>query len=146
MSNKFFIRHANPEDFLPVCALLESENLPVSDLRKDMKDFFLAEMENQTVASIGIDRYGQDALLRSMVVNSPQRNLGIASELVSHLEAHARQQGIYTLYLITNTAEDYFARMAFEPITREQVPSLVATSAEFNGLCPASSTIMRKVL
>lgn len=146
MSLQLIIREAKPEDFLPVCTLLQSENLPVSDLRKDLADFFLAETEAEPVASIGLDRYGPDALLRSMVVKGSHRNLGIAADLVKHLEAHARQQGISTLYLITNTAEDYFGRKGFVSINRDQVPPLVATSAEFNGLCPASSAIMRKDL
>ncbi|MBC6492775.1 arsenic resistance N-acetyltransferase ArsN2 [Flavihumibacter stibioxidans] len=146
MPADFKIRPALPEDFLPVCALLESEKLPTADLRKDMAEFFLAVIDGKPVGSIGLDKYGSDALLRSMVVEGSQRSKGIASALVSQLESHSRFLNVSTLYLVTNTAENYFSRKGFVPINRNQLPSTVAASAEFNGLCPVTATIMRKSL
>lgn len=140
----FTIRPAQPEDFLSVCALLEVENLPTADLRKDMSDFFLALVDGKAVGSIGFDKYGRDALLRSMVVEESQRSKGVASALVRQLEEHSRSLDISTLYLVTNTAENYFSRKGFVPVNRDQLPSTVAASEEFNGLCPETATIMRK--
>lgn len=146
MPADFKIRPAQPEDFLSVCALLESEKLPTADLRKDMADFFLAVIDGKPVGSIGLDKYGSDALLRSMAVERSQRSKGIASALVSQLESHSRSLNVSTLYLVTNTAENYFYRKGFVPINRDQLPSTVAASAELTGLCPATATIMRKSL
>ncbi|KIC90928.1 hypothetical protein HY58_07795 [Flavihumibacter sp. ZG627] len=138
------MRTAVPGDYDPVCSLLNSEQLPTSDLRPDLDHFLIAELNDIPVAVLGLDPYGKDGLLRSMIVKREFRRHGIASKLVTELESYARHQGIEMLYLVTNTAEDYFSRKGFNIITRTDVPDTVAVSAEFNGLCPASSTLMRK--
>lgn len=144
MDEELFIEPAAAEDYSSVCALLESEQLPISDLRKDMEHFFLAIVGDTAAGSIGLDPYGASGLLRSMVVLPAFRNMGIAAHLVETLELHAKQQSIKELYLITNTAEQFFSKMGFRKIQREQLPENVAASAEFNGLCPRSSSIMKK--
>lgn len=144
MDEELFIEPAAAEDFPSVCALLESEHLPVSDLRQDMQHFFLAIVGDTIAGSIGLDPYGPSGLLRSIVVLPAFRNMGIAAHLVETLEMHAKQQSIKQLFLITNTAELFFSKMGFTKIQRDQLPENVAASAEFNGLCPASSSIMRK--
>lgn len=144
MSTDIKIRTAVPGDYDPVCSLLQTEQLPISDLRPDLDHFLIAESNDIPVAVIGLDPYGKDGLLRSMIVKQEFRSHGIASKLVTELESYARKQGIEMLYLVTNTAEDYFSRKGFNIIARTDVPDNVAVSAEFNGLCPASSTLMRK--
>jgi amino-acid N-acetyltransferase len=144
MDEELFIEPAAAEDFSSVCALLESEQLPVSDLRKDMEHFFLAIVGDTTVGSIGLDPYGTSGLLRSMIVLPEFRKMGIAAHLVETLETHAKRQSINELFLITNTAEHFFSKMGFRKIQRDQLPDNVASSAEFNGLCPTSSSIMKK--
>ncbi len=144
MDEELFIEPAAAEDFSSVCALLESAQLPTADLRQDMAHFFLAIIGDDTVGAIGLDPYGSSGLLRSMIVQPEFRNMGIAAHLVETLEAHAKKEGVEELYLITNTAEQFFAKIGFKKIQRDQLPDAVAGSAEFNGLCPASSTIMKK--
>ncbi|ULQ51814.1 arsenic resistance N-acetyltransferase ArsN2 [Flavihumibacter fluvii] len=146
MDEELFIEPAAAEDFSSVCALLESEQLPISDLRKDMKHFFLAIIGETTVGAIGLDPYGSAGLLRSMIVLPGYRHMGIAAYLVETLETHAKQQAIKELFLITNTAEGFFTKMGFNKISKDQLPVTVASSAEFNGLCPASSSIMKKAM
>ena len=50
------------------------------------------------------------------------------------------------LYLLTLTAEDYFATRGFARVGREHVPETVMQSREFLGLCPASAIAMHCVL
>ena len=58
----------------------------------------------------------------------------------------ARANGVDTVYLLTTTAERFFPRLGFEPITRDQVPTTVQASVEFRSACPASAVVMRKRL
>lgn len=146
MDEELFIEPAAAEDFSSVCAMLESEQLPTSDLRPDLHHFFLAIVGDSTVGAIGLDPYGSSGLLRSMIVLPEYRKMGIAAHLVDRLESHARKAGIKELFLITNTAERFFAKIGFQKIDRNLLPDTVAVSAEFNGLCPASSSIMKKKL
>jgi amino-acid N-acetyltransferase len=50
------------------------------------------------------------------------------------------------LFLLTTTAEDYFARLEFERVTRAEVPPGVANSLEFTSACPASAAVLRRTL
>jgi len=50
------------------------------------------------------------------------------------------------LYLLTTTAERFFATRGYAGIERERVPDTVRASAEFSALCPASAVVMRKAL
>ncbi len=54
--------------------------------------------------------------------------------------------GIENLYLLTTTAADYFERRGFTRIERSQVPERLRATAEFQGTCPASATVMKAAL
>ncbi len=138
------IQKATAADFDAVGALLSANNLPTADLNPLLEDFLVAVENGGLVAVMGIDNYGAAGLLRSAVVDSSYRNTGLASALLQHLLEAAKQSGLTNLYLITNTAENYFSKKGFVKINRESVPAAVLQSKEFNGLCPASSAIMRR--
>ena len=142
MKNNIQIQKAGTHDFAAICELLASEKLPTSDLNPVLDNFFIA-INGETITGVtGMDKYGADGLLRSAVVHKDYRNRGIAGSLVNQLFDHAKEQGITSLYLITNTAEGYFRRKGFVITDKENVPAAVLQSKEFNGLCPASSVIM----
>jgi amino-acid N-acetyltransferase len=48
------------------------------------------------------------------------------------------------VYLLTTTAQAFFARLGFEIIERSSVPETVQQSVEFKGACPASAIAMRR--
>jgi amino-acid N-acetyltransferase len=140
------IRATTAQDYADVCSLLQSERLPIIDLKTDLPHFFVKTIGGEIIGSIGMEHYGQSGLLRSMIVSPAFRNKGIASELVNQLTGYAKHRGVKKLFLITNTAEDYFQRFGFIRIPRDIVEKEVLQSQEFNGLCPASSAIMMKQL
>lgn len=144
MPDPITIRPATQADFRIVCELLQSEQLPTIDLQPDLQHFFLAIEKGQPIGLIGLDHYGENGLLRSMVVLPPYRNQGVAGRLIETLEAQARDLGIGHLYLITNTAETYFQQKGFARIQPADLPPDLAMAPEFNGLCPASSAIMMR--
>ena len=140
------IRATTQQDYARVCSLLQSESLPTIDIAKDLQHFFVKTIGGEIVGSIGMEQYGQSALLRSMIVNPAFRNQGIASELVKTLTQYAQDRGVKNSFLITNTAEKYFQRFGFITIDKDLVEKAVLHSKEFNGLCPSSSAIMMKQL
>jgi amino-acid N-acetyltransferase len=146
MQTTITIQKADKQDFNAICQLLAANNLPTTDLNPLLENFFIAVDENEITGVIGMDKYGDDGLLRSAVVKAPHRNTGIAAALVNQLFDDAIQQGVTALYLITNTAPAYFEKKGFKEINREGVPATVLQSKEFNGLCPESSVIMYRKL
>jgi amino-acid N-acetyltransferase len=140
------VRPATPRDHAPVIALLEGASLPTAGVELDLADFLIAEKEGRTAGAIGLEPYGNAALLRSAVVDSDSRGTGVGRALVERLLANAKARGVREVYLLTTTAEQYFHRNGFVSIGRDQVPASVRESVEFREACPASAVVMRKVL
>jgi amino-acid N-acetyltransferase len=127
--------------------LLAAANLPTSDLTDDqLTGFFYCGPAVAPSALIGLEIYGSDALLRSLVVDPSLRSTGLGSALVERAEVHATKRGVCTLYLLTTTAEAFFAHRGYHSIDRAVAPATIRSTREFAGLCPASSAFMFKRL
>jgi mannose-6-phosphate isomerase-like protein (cupin superfamily) len=57
-------------------------------------------------------------------------------------ESHARNLGVRRLYLLTTTAEAYFAKRGFERCAREAAPAAIRQTREFRSLCPDTAACM----
>jgi len=144
MPAKMIIRKAGELDFPAIKSLLATMKLPSEDLQKELPGFFIAEANGKTAGCIGLENYGDAALLRSMAVYPEYRNQGIASRLTETLLQQAAAEGVKEIYLLTETAENYFLKKGFRTISRSSVPDTVKKSSEFSHLCPSSATVMRK--
>lgn len=129
-----------------IVQLLQSEKLPVEDLPGSLDHFFVAMDNESVVAAIGLERYGDSGLLRSLVVDKAYRNLKSASQLIKQLEDAASTSGISSIYLLTETAAAYFEKKGYQKITREEVPVALQASSEFSHVCPVSAIVMKKAL
>ncbi|HEY7639518.1 MAG TPA: arsenic resistance N-acetyltransferase ArsN2 [Steroidobacteraceae bacterium] len=130
-----------------VIGLLDSASLPSSDLADcDMQDFFYAGPTTAPVGIVGLQLYGSDALLRSLVVSADHRAQGLGQKLVEHAEQHARQHGVTTVYLLTSTAERFFRARGYVVTPRDRAPAAIRTTPEFASLCPASCAFLSKCL
>lgn len=124
------------EAHLPICDLADGQGLHLLGVRQGAR----------LVGVVGVEVHGHVGLLRSLAVAAAHRNSGLGIGLVSDAEAWAAAHGIGTLYLLTTTAARFFARLGYEQIPRAAAPDVIAATAQFTGLCPASSTLMRKAL
>ncbi|MGH7620943.1 MAG: arsenic resistance N-acetyltransferase ArsN2, partial [Gemmatimonadaceae bacterium] len=55
-----------------------------------------------------------------------------------------RSIGIDELYLLTTTAERFFAELGFRTIDRADVPASVRGSVEFTSACPDTAVAMNR--
>jgi len=130
-----------------VVALLEAEGLPASDLTEaHLQHFFFIGTDGTPSALVGLEIYGRDALLRSLVVSATARTQGLGSALVLHAEQYAAAHEVRALYLLTTTAESFFEHRGYRRIERANAPSAIQSTREFASLCPASSAFMIKRL
>ena len=128
-------------------ALLEAAQLPTADLTETHLDhFFYLGPPAAPTGLVGCELHGSDGLLRSLVVTPDNRGAGTGSALVEHVEAYARKQGVWALYLLTTTADEFFARRGYSSVDRSQVPDSIRSTPEFSDICPASSAVMVKHL
>lgn len=144
--NQINIVKAGNDQRPSVVALLTTEKLPVEDLPATLNNFFVALHGGNIIGAIGLEQYGRYALLRSMVVSPEHRNKNIAAALVAQLEHYGKTLHINTMYLLTETAPEYFAKKGYEKINREEVPDAVKASSEFSHVCPVSAIVMKKEL
>jgi amino-acid N-acetyltransferase len=145
MPGVFQIRERPPH--LSVVAMLEAEGLPASDLTEThLEHFFFTGSDGAPSALVGLEIYGEAALLRSLVVSAATRTQGLGSALVLHAEEYAAAHRVHALYLLTNTAEAYFEHRGYRRIDRSQAPSSIQSTREFASLCPSSSAFMIKRL
>jgi amino-acid N-acetyltransferase len=124
-------------------ALLKESNLPYQDVQ--VRNAILLGYYDQNghlIASGGLEFYGTSALLRSLAVEKNQRSQAIGGQMVDDLFQNARQNGIESIYLLTETAHDYFSKKGFSDIAREQVPEELKKSSEFSSVCPVSAACM----
>lgn len=127
--------------------LLESAGLPASDLgHAHLEHFFFIGSASAPTGLVGLEPYGDCALLRSLVVAPSARADGAGTALVEHAESHARSLGVRDVYLLTTTAEGFFARLGYMRIGRESAPGAVRATREFSEICPAGSAFMVKHL
>lgn len=133
--------------FDDVKRLLDTAGLPSSDLDESLLQHFLAGRSNGAlIGVVGLEPYGRDGLLRSLVIEPAARGTGLGRALVGEVERRALETGIQTLYLLTTTAASYFRRLGYSDCGRDAAPAAVRHSREFSLLCPADATFMRKPL
>ncbi len=139
---------ASEKDYGEVVALLDASSLPTEDLERSSMVHFLAARSGsaKVIGAIGIERYGRDAMLRSLVVAPDYRNRGVGAQLVAELEARCRSLAVAKLFLLTTTAREFFASRRYQKVGREVVLVVLLAAAEFTRLCPESAVCMTKSL
>jgi amino-acid N-acetyltransferase len=140
------IEAATERDLPDVRALLERLHLPLAGVDDHLPTMIVARQGGQIVGTAALEMYADGALLRSVAVDARQQGKRLGHQLTEAALQLAATQGAHTVFLLTTTAERFFPRFGFEPISREQVPASVRESVEFQSACPASAIVMRKPL
>jgi len=128
-------------------SLLAACSLPNSDIsEKKLQHFFGCGAQGNPRGVVGVELYGEVALLRSLAVAEDVRGKGCGKRLVREAEQYAASSGVKRLYLLTTTAEPFFASLGYAKVNRESVPEPIRATTEFSGLCSTSATVMAKDL
>ena len=138
---------ARTADEAKIKELLANCELPTSDLYLVSLEFFLTIWEaTSLVGVVGLQAFGKTGLLRSLAVHPDQRGHGYGTQLTAQIEQRARDSGVKTLYLLTTTAENFFAAQGYARAERGSAPPEIQATAEFRDLCPYSAILMIKTL
>lgn len=123
-------------------AALMDAQLPTDDVEDHGRTFFRAlSADDQIVGFSGVERCGDDYLLRSVVVlpNHRGQNLGhsVVEQTLKRLDSGGE------VFLATTSAAPFFARIEFSEVQRDSVPAAVLATRQLSSICPSSATIMR---
>ena len=127
------ITNASADDLQAILDLLSQVQLPHDGVAENLSDFLVARDESRLIATIGIERHGNTALLRSAAVAPEYQGSGIGSRLTEDLLQRATNDGIERVVLLTTTASDFFARrFGFCETSRTAFDKDLAASSEWN--------------
>ena len=135
-------RRADRADWPAIEALLRAGHLPVEGAAEHIAHFTVGTGSRGIFAAGGFEPHGAYALLRSFVVAEAEQGRSHGTDLLRHVLLDARQAGIETVFLLTQTAEQFFARFGFKPVERDDAPPAIRQTSEFTSLCPASARLM----
>ena len=130
------------EDFELIRQLLSECNLPFSDIDPTKQYFIIAENEGKIIGCSGIEIYGENGLFRSLAVDPDYRSLGIGKWLTDKIINSAHEKDIRKLYLLTTTANIFFAKQGWTKMERTNVPIEIGKTTEFMSICPSTATCM----
>jgi len=140
--NSILIEPANPADLEAILKLLAASGLPRDGLAEHLTTALVARAEDAVVGCAALELYGPAALLRSVAVASAYRGRGVGQRLTQAALELARRRSVAQIYLLTETAAEFFPKFGFRPVMRAQVPPAVQGSVEFTSACPDSALAM----
>jgi amino-acid N-acetyltransferase len=113
------LRSARPDDLASIDALIMAEHLPAFRTGEFLETFLVLEREGRLVGCVGLEVYGEAALLRSVITSAELRGQGYGDVLVRKAFDEAQRRGVKKLYLFTMDKAPFFARHGFERCTMD---------------------------
>ncbi|HPH67186.1 MAG TPA: UDP-N-acetylmuramate--L-alanine ligase [Kofleriaceae bacterium] len=132
-------------DMVEVRQLL-SDNQLTTDGASDAQFpvFFVLRDETGVIGCVALEVFGDDAVLRALAVASSRRGGGYGWMLADLAVSQARYRGVRRIYLLTETASDFFAaKFGFRAVDRSTISAKVAGSQPFKADGSTSAVAMR---
>ena len=136
------VARATSADLPAIEGLLTASGLPLDGVAQAFETGVVVRDGEALIGAAAVEIHDDGALLRSVVVADAHRGSGIGRRLVLDAERLARDRGATEVYLLTETAGDYFPRLGYARLERDAVPAGVQRSAEFTTACATSAIAM----
>lgn len=138
------IEPATAADTAAIAELLRAAELPSDDFAPHVGTFLVARRGRAVVGVVGAEVAGADALLRSLVVAASERGAGLGGRLVDALERAAAEWGVERWWLLTTTAQAFFAARGFSMVERASAPPAMQRTKQFSGGCCCSAVCLTR--
>lgn len=120
---------------------LRAAALPTDDLDGGA-GFYVGQVDRAVAAFGGLEGVGPDQLIWSVVVPAAVRGGGYGRQIAHALANQTGTDGVERLWLLTTSADGFFASLGWMVTDRASAPEAVRASRQFSGLCPASAVLM----
>jgi len=139
------IRPAQRGDMDSVREILKSVNLSDEQARDDQfQSFFVLRNEKGNVGCVSLEVYGDDAVLRALAVDPEFRGAGYGWMLADMAVGQARWRGVRRIYLLTESASDFFAaKFGFRVVDRTTLSKSISGSETFAAHAGSARVAMR---
>ena len=138
------MRPAQRADMAAVRHVLEQAALAEPARDELFPTFFVLRNESGCAGCVSLEVLGDDAILRALAVNPEFRGAGYGWMLADMAVNQARWRGVRRIYLLTETASDFFAaKFGFRVVDRTTASKAVAASETFSQPTAAGLVAMR---
>ncbi|MDX1438203.1 MAG: GNAT family N-acetyltransferase [Anaerolineales bacterium] len=136
------IDSAQREDLDDVLELLTLRRLPLDGIEDHLDSALVARRDGVLVGCAAVEIYPRAGLLRSVAVHPSQEKQGLGGQLVRSCLDLGRLHGLRRIFLLTESAVEYFTRFGFIKVDRALVDLPVRESVEFTTACPDDAQAM----
>jgi len=137
-------KHIGAGDERLVAALLAA-GLPIDDVGAPGRSFFRIERDGQMLGYGGFELYGQDGLLRSVVVPAASRGQGHGRAVVEAMLGEIGAAGGKQVYLLTATATAFFEHLGFVRTDRADAPASILATRQAASICKTVDLLARGI-
>jgi amino-acid N-acetyltransferase len=123
--------------------IIEENNLSTEGLFDENVHLYSIDQGAVPAAIGALTLEGDIALLRTVGNRGRVKKKGMGKLLVWHILAEAQWKKLKTIYLLTDTAEMFFAKLGFEKIDRTELPDVFNQNILVQKACSTSSTVMK---
>src|SRR5262245_19797405 len=102
------IQFANRDNIPELQRLLKASNLGYEDIETHIHNFILIKNQEEVIGCVGLEVYGETALLRSLAVDEKYRHQGMGRILTKEILQYALSKQIKKVFLLTLTKEGFF--------------------------------------
>ncbi|MBC8638304.1 arsenate reductase (glutaredoxin) [Caballeronia sp. EK] len=126
---------------------LREASLPTDDLGDHGCAFYaFRSLSGLHLGFGGLEMYGKDVLIRSLVVPEAHRGDGIGRNVLAVLLREAFDAGARTAWLFTTTAAAFFEQAGFKLASREAAPPAILATRQASSLCPSSAALLSRAI
>lgn len=144
MNREIKFRHAVSGDLSVIQGLLRKNDLPTVGIEEALAHCLVAETKGRVIGAIALEPKGRNGLIRSLVVAGDHQGHKLGTALSSKIVNSARLLGVERLYLLTTSAEAFFAPTGYKVVEKSRVPEEIRDTEEFKKLCPHNAVCMMR--
>ena len=128
-----------------LAAALAQAGLPIDDLGEPGRVFFACStLSGRLVGYAGLEIFGVDAFLRSLVVFPEARGQGFGGAMVARQCRRAFDLGARRAWTLTTSVPDWLEKKGFTRIERDDAPAAILETRQARSLCPASAVLLTR--
>ena len=135
-------RSASGPDLPHIATMLHHGGLAAGAARERLGRTMVAEADRAPIATASWERFDRSGLLRSVAVTPEVRRAGAGTVIVAATLKRMLEEGIRDVYLVTESAERFFAECGFKTIERDELPEEITKHPQVTRECPASAPAM----
>jgi UDP-N-acetylmuramate: L-alanyl-gamma-D-glutamyl-meso-diaminopimelate ligase len=135
---------ARAEDLQSVRDLLDRAQLYHPDLEAHLADLLVVrDGEAKVVGCVTMELYDDAGLLRGLATAPERRGEGLGWMLADAALSRARSRGCRRVYLVTESASDFFAeKFGFRAVQLSLVDAAVTESSQFKAASPSATAMV----